>query len=194
MATITHPWHYRQPWIVDGLHVFFAWVNEAQTSKCFLSKENEGQRVLTASAVTSTPSHGAPSPPPHQLSGLQGRQTSSSTLRKLPWDWFTPSWQMLVQTGISHTASCCPFPGGFQPAFPCLFYYWVRGQLRRVGSLHPASCAFLGLYPGHQAQCQAPLSKAILLAPAFLILKNRLEVKGTYLLASLMTSIKSVKQ
>lgn len=64
---------------MNGSHVLFAWVNEAQTSKCFLSKGNEGRRVFAPA-----PSHGAPSLAPHQPSGLQGRQTSSSSTQPVP--------------------------------------------------------------------------------------------------------------
>lgn len=120
---------------------------------------------------------------------------SCRSLRKLPWDWLTPAWQMLVQTGISHTASCCPFSGGFQPAFSCLFCYWVRGQLRieLLLSFHLPVCSE-GCTQVTRLSAKDLYLKVILLAPAFLILKNRLEVKDTYLLPSLITSVKSVKQ
>lgn len=103
-ATITHPWHYRQPWIVNGFHVLFAWVNQAQTSKCFLSKENEGPRVLTLSAVVSTPSYGAPS-------GLPGRQTSSSATQPVP---LGPAevWGNFRETGL-HLPDKCLFKLAF---------------------------------------------------------------------------------
>lgn len=120
---------------------------------------------------------------------------SCRSLRKLPWDWFTPAWQMLAQTGISHTASCCSFPGGFQPVFSCLFYDWVRGQLRTelVLSFQLHVCS-KGCTQVTRLSANHLYLKVILLAPAFLIPKNRLEVKDTYLLPNLMTSVKSVKQ
>lgn len=118
-----------------------------------------GWRVLTPSAIDSTPSLGAPSPLHQPLVTAREMQISSSTTwcHQVPQtsaqtsqDWFIPAWQRLVQTVISHSASSCPFPGGFQPAFSCLFYYWVRGQLCRVGSLLPPLHVYQGLNSGHQ--------------------------------------------
>lgn len=76
---------------------------------------------------------------------------SCRNLPKHPWDWFIPAWWMLVQIGIFHAASSCPLLGKFQSAFPCFCYYWVRGQLGKVGCLLPPSCVFPGLISGHQA-------------------------------------------